>query len=234
MVIPKVVKRKEVLIVGVVLLIIIALLPALYFYQKYQAAQLQITNPTEAAKRQAAETVAQVAKLMMLPTGETPTVAVIQDVTKLKGQAFYTNAQNGDAVLIYTAAKEAIIYRPSIQKIIEVAPVNIGSTPTSTEAGATTPAASFSVVLRNGTSTIGATQKIQNEIQAKAANLTIADRDTAKIKTVTKTIIIDISGDKSSIASQIASTLGISVGTLPVGEPAPKADFLILVGTDKK
>jgi hypothetical protein len=159
----------------------------------------------------------------------------VQDITKLRGQPFYAKAQNGDTVLIYTTSKEAIIYRPTLNKIVEVAPVNIGNTASgSAQPVATTPVPTYSVVLRNGTSSIGATQKLANTISTKTANLTVSDRDTAKLKTYTKTVIIDINGDKAGIVNQIASALGISVGLLPKGESAPNADFLIIVGTDQK
>jgi hypothetical protein len=220
---------------GGTLFIIIAALPSIYYYRQYRAAQLQITNPTEAGKEQAATTLVAVGKLMVLPTGETPTIALVQDITKLSGQPFYAKAKNGDTVLIYTTAKEAIIYRPSVNKIVEVAPVNIANTASaSAQSVVDTPTPTYSVVLRNGTTSIGATQKIANTIGTKTANLTVSDRDTAKLKTYTKTVIIDVNGDKSGIASEVASALGISVGSLPKGESLPNADFLIIVGTDQK
>lgn len=69
--------------------------------------------------------VAEVSKLMMLPTDETPTVATVQDPEKLKDQPFFANAQNGYKVLIYAKAKKAILYDPVAKKIVEVAPLNI-------------------------------------------------------------------------------------------------------------
>jgi len=69
--------------------------------------------------------VGEVGKLISLPSDETPTVATVTDVEKVKDQPFFTNAQNGDKVLIYTNAKKAILYRPTEKRIIEVDAVNI-------------------------------------------------------------------------------------------------------------
>jgi hypothetical protein len=69
--------------------------------------------------------VTEVGKLISLPADETPTVATVTDVEKLKDQPFFANAQNDDKVLIYTNAKKAILYRPSEKRIIEVGAVNI-------------------------------------------------------------------------------------------------------------
>jgi|SRR3972149_6748079 len=80
--------------------------------------------------------VSEVGKLISLPSDETPTIATVTDIEKVKDQPFFKNAQNEDKVLIYTNAKKAILYRPSEKRIIEVGAVNIkenqnqeGSTP---------------------------------------------------------------------------------------------------------
>ena len=71
--------------------------------------------------------ISEVGKLVALPEGETPTIATITDIEKIKGQPFFQKAKNGDKVLIYTNAKKAILYDPNAKKIIDVAPINIGS-----------------------------------------------------------------------------------------------------------
>lgn len=67
--------------------------------------------------------IAKVGNLMLLPTGEIPTIAKVENLAPLKGEAFFANAKIGDYVLIYTIAKKAILYRPSENRIIEVGPV---------------------------------------------------------------------------------------------------------------
>lgn len=117
------------------ILLVIAVAVAVFFYKDSQDKQKQVqklSNPTEQAKLEQQQLTAKVAKLTVLPQGETPTVATVTDITKLQDQPFFANAQNGDKVLIYTKAKKAILYRPSTNKVINIAPVNIGngSTPT--------------------------------------------------------------------------------------------------------
>lgn len=102
-----------------------------YYYNQYNDSQKEVkrlSNPQEAAKAQVSDAVASIGKLVDLPSGETPTLATVNDPAKLKGQAFFANSKVGDQVLIYTQAKKAILYRPSTNKIIEIAPVNIGNT----------------------------------------------------------------------------------------------------------
>ncbi len=121
-------KKKMILIgIGVVTFIVICLIA--FFTVRYQNAQKEIerlTNPQEAVKEEKKQLQDRVGKLVALPEGETPTIATVSDVNKLKSQAFFAKAENGDKVLIYTQAKKAVLYRPSINKVIEVAPVNLG------------------------------------------------------------------------------------------------------------
>lgn len=72
----------------------------------------------------------EISKFLQLPN-ETPTLATVSDVEKVKDQTFFKNAQNGDKVLLYSTAGKAILYRPSTKKVIEVAQINTPS-PTDT------------------------------------------------------------------------------------------------------
>lgn len=88
--------------------------------------QLQQTqnDPTAKIKEENQQLVTQVGKLIILPTDEQPTIATVTDLSKLKDQPFFAQAQLGDKVLIYSRAKKAILFRPSTNKIVELAPLN--------------------------------------------------------------------------------------------------------------
>jgi len=83
--------------------------------------------------------VQKVGQLIVLPSGETPTVASVVNPSLLNSQPFFANAAKGDFVLIYTVAKEAILYDPNMNKIIAVAPISIGSASSTIRLPATSP-----------------------------------------------------------------------------------------------
>lgn len=121
-------KNTKVLVIVLVALAIVGV--GAYFAYDYvqdQNAKIErLSDPQQAAKDEATRVKELVAELADIPADETPTIATVNDASKLQGQAFFINAQNGDKVLIFTKAKKAYLYRPSTNKIIEVAPINIG------------------------------------------------------------------------------------------------------------
>jgi hypothetical protein len=101
-------------------------------------------NPQKVTESEQKSLLSKISKHIELPDGEQPSIATVSDKEKLKDQAFFKDAQNGDTVLIYTNAKEAILYRDSEDKIVKVAPIAIDTTQGGTDAAATNqkPAAS--------------------------------------------------------------------------------------------
>ena len=111
-------------------LLVLALIVGLgYTGSRYMDAKKEInrlSDPQAAAQEANAALIAEVGLVTELPANESPTIATVSDVEKLKEQPFFANAQNGDKVLIYPEAKKAYMYRPSTKKIVEIAPINIG------------------------------------------------------------------------------------------------------------
>lgn len=123
---------KKIVITLVILLLVVAIGLLGWKYTEQQAKLKKLSNPTEAAKVETDSLVKKVNEIVELPKDETPTVATVVDAGKLKSQAFFANAANNDKVLMYTKAKKAYLYRPSTDKLIEVAPINIDQPTTST------------------------------------------------------------------------------------------------------
>lgn len=91
-----------------------------HFYSKYQEIK---ENPNLEVQEETELLVLALSKLMELPQGETPTIAVISDKAKLADRPFFKLAENGDRLFAYNKALIAILYRPKTNKIINVAPI---------------------------------------------------------------------------------------------------------------
>lgn len=222
---------------GVIVALGIAVVPSYYFYNKYEALKLQVENPTEAAKLETAKLIATVGKIIELPSGEEPTIATVSDKEKLKEQAFFANTENGDRVLIFSNAKKAILYRPSVKKVIEVAPINVGANQPGTEpqvAGVATESAKVKLALFNGSSTVGLTSKAELKLEEMYKETEVVLKANASKNDYAKTLIVDLSGKNEELAKKLAGELSADLGTLPEGEKKPEADILLILGSDYK
>jgi hypothetical protein len=122
---PKKMRLKKLSILILLMVAITGVYGSTHYYNKYKALK---TNANVEAEKETNRLVGILGKLMELPQGEMPTVATISDKEKLKGQAFFDKAENGDILFAYTNAMKAILYRPSANKIINVAPISINQT----------------------------------------------------------------------------------------------------------
>lgn len=235
---------KPLLIAGIVVVVLIAFLPAFYFYNKYQNAQKQLNTYPLIAQTDNKTIIDKVSKLIELPTGEEPTVATVSDLEKLQGQPFFAKAKKGDILLLYNGAKKAILYDPVGNKIVEVGPLILpttasGVTPSLSEQlispTPTTAAFNLKVVLYNGTTTAGLTKKVETELQEKLPDVSIVDKTDASKKDYPKTLVISLTGNKTDETEALAKAISAEVSSLPAGETKPpNADALIIVGADKK
>lgn len=113
-------------VVITMLVVAVAVLSAItvYYYSQWKVLK---NNPQKVAQDEVTAVVEKLRKIMILPDGEQPTIATVVDPAKLKDQPFFAKAKVGDKVLIYTNARKAILYDSVSNKIVEVAPLNIGN-----------------------------------------------------------------------------------------------------------
>ena len=206
----------------------------LYYFIQYHHAQSLLKNPLLASEMQQETIVSNVSKLTQVPPGEQPAIARISDITKLQNQPFFQNAQNGDFVLIYTKAKEAILYDPVSNKILRVGPILVPS-PTAgipqAALGSQTSNLPVSVAIYNGTTVAGLAKKTETQLTQAMKNVTVVAETNAAKQDYKQTLIIDLTGNNGPLQSQIASVLHGTVSILPYGEAKPAhADMLVILG----
>lgn len=242
----------KLLIVSVaILLLLVAVLPSAYFYAQYKKTQSMLSNPAVLGQKEVDGLIQQVGKLIDLPS-ENPTVATVSDKSKLANQTFFARAENGDKVLIFPKAQKAILYRPSINKLIEVGPVNIQPTSAPNELGAAisvtpaattiapsakviTPSAALTptvtlkrIAVLNGTNINGLTKQTADKLTQGVKDVTVTIRGNAQKHDYKETVVVDLTENNIDKTKEIATFLNGQVGALPEGESKPDADILII------
>lgn len=221
-----------------VLSIMIALVASsVYFFLKYKGVSEELKKKSEGAdKTEVLAVLAKVSKLIEIPTDEEPTVATVTDKEKLKEQKFFAKAENEDKVIIFVKAQKAILYRPSTNKIIEVARIDtidqkkaeVGTSTTSAQVKTQ----KISLSLLNGTTTEGLTNSAVGKL-TKSDNFEVSKKSAAKRVDYEKTLVVDL-GVGKQVAESVAAILGMGQVTnkMPEGEATPSSQLVVILGTD--
>ncbi len=176
------------------------------------------------SKSEAQALVGRVEQLMFLPDEE-PTVATITDKDKLSDKVTFGKTENGDKILAFAKAQKVIVYRPSSNKIVTVEPLVLD------KQGSIYLNSKFAIY--NGSGNTEPTDRFNKQILASYPNATIVSKEAAP-RLFPKSIIVATAKGTSPLAEQIASVLDIEVGQLPLGMSADGADFILIIGEDKK
>jgi hypothetical protein len=176
----------------------------------------------------ARQVIARVGALIQLPEGE-PQIAVVKDPQILaQNQAFFANAQVGDVLLVYPTT--AILYRPQVNKIINIGPVQTGSGQAGTvqpEVSQEEAPTSFTLEVRNASGKNGyAAQWVT--LANLPETFTVTTTSTAKNAPVTKTTLFvqNPAITPDSIKANFPD-VEIQSGQVPAGQAASTADLVL-------
>jgi len=104
------------------ILIVLFIISAFGFFE-LGSSMVYRTHPGLYTQDRADRTLQNISALIQLPRGA-PTMVVINNASSAKKiQPFLVNADDGDILIVYKSAGEAILYRPSTNKLISVGPV---------------------------------------------------------------------------------------------------------------
>ncbi len=224
---------KDKTLLSILIVVVIAVLAgAGFLYVQYQntAKELkkvksQVSAQAGAAVRQdeAKKYVTELGKIVRLPD-ETPSIASITDASKLKDQAFFKDAKNGDVLLVFSKSGKVILYDPVNKKIVDM-------TTLSTEAAFSQ---QFKVAIRNGTKTSGLTNKIEDELKKVLGVLNVVSKENAAKDSYEKTIVAVLNPKAADFAQNLAKALKAPIEDLPASESKlSEADIIIIIGKDK-
>lgn len=216
-------KIKIFLLLGMVILIV-AVLTELKFgwWEKYGLGK---KNENEVE-----EIMTKISEILIVPE-EIPSVATVTDKELLADQAFFNKAEDGDKLLIFANANLAILYRPSIEKIVEISQISavnnpqIISAPTEEKTGEI----KIKIALYNGNGQAGIASRLEADIINKIEDFEVVEKRDA-VNNYDKSQIVNISGNYGEVAMSLAQQLGGEVVQMPEGENKPDADLLIIVG----
>ena len=226
---------------AIVILLLIIGAGGVYLYSIFQK-DAQTGAVTD---KQVQEIIQKVGRLVVLPEGETPTIATVTDVEKLSGQPFFRNAQNGDRVIIIGSTREAILYRPSIDKIITMAPINTADvsgqnataaaqTNTQTPLGTVTPspeAQKIRIAVLNSTKEAGLARKGANLFDKEKFEIVSTSNAQGEYKT-TSVSVVNRSKVNATAGTSITSTL-LKVKpvsqNIPADEAAPAGAVVVVI-----
>ncbi len=173
------------------------------------------------SQSQLQKVLADVGKIMYLPADETPTLATVTDQSKLQG-SLKSIAKTGDDVLIYQKHSEAIVYRPSAHKIVAVEPILLGKQPDA--------ALTASVAVLNGSGNPAAMQQFISNLYKIYPNVTLAYKTTAPREFPTTILFAQQLNDP--LANEVAQSLGIQAGQVPLGVSDSLAQLTFIIGKD--
>lgn len=175
-------------------------------------------------KRIVREVKSAVAGHMLLPKNEEPTVATVDDKTKLKDKFLTTHANNGDQILIYTQNQLVIIYRPSVDKIVAVGTVTADS--------AVAEAQNATLTVLDGANDPSKTQNITEQIKSIYPSMKVIVGGKANRQDFTSTLVIDNTKSKDYLVDAIALNIKGKRGIVPISESLSTTDLMVIVGKE--
>ena len=240
--------------VTMAVVIVSSLAAAGFFYYQYRNVKLA-KNTSAQEQSEVDQLTAKISQFMELPQGETPVLATVSDKSKLGSQAFFAKAENGDKILIYNKAGQALIYRPTSGKIINVAQATLGNQNEQVSQQAVEPQEEpasgqsaqpqvageetiseqegKTVALYNGTSKKGVTFAFEKYLTKEISDIAVGAKESAAKQDYVKTLVIDLKESNADLAKSIADKISAEVSPLPQGETAPNGDILIILGSDR-
>ncbi len=212
----------------VAIIVVVAIVFWLSYLNKQDVDDETSMNQDQTAGEIVTDVLTAIAKHMVLPQGE-PTIATIEDAANLRQQqSFFALVENGDQLVIFP--EQAIIYRPSTDRIVKVGAVQA---PAANENRQAVPEVPLTFEIRNGTNETGKASILADQIGTQELYEVLNVGDAGR-KDYTSTFVYDLTnGEKSEAVAAFAQIIGSTVTEgYPEGEAESNAEVLVILGLD--
>ena len=234
------------LIIAIVVVVVVGIGASLVWSRQGadSLAKLAAQPGAKVSGDQVNQLVARIGQFITVPSGEQPSVVVLQNVAELaKQQTFYQNAKDGDILLLFS--NRAIIYDAIANKLVNVGPiVRNDATPLPTEVASASASVSPSVsatpgvpekvavMVLNGTSKQGYAAATALEL-GKNSWVTKATAHAA-VGNYSKTLIIDQTGkypnDDAWLANKYNGTVQDTLPKVEVSLVPSTVGVVVILG----
>lgn len=182
-----------------------------------------------------------VQSMVVVPEDEAPTLATVVEVTELRKQPFFKNAVIDDKLFVYQQSRLAILFRPSVEKLVNMATLFDGSTGATPAAGAAqqvqgvTTQKQAEALQQHRIAVYYATDSAALRTQISDALSTMSDTKLA-VEALTRgteykgVTVIDLKGSQDELVQELVEKLDGRQGDMPEEEDTPDADILLIVG----
>jgi flagellar basal body-associated protein FliL len=192
---------------------------AVFYFVKYNDINTKYQEAILTTDEKNKRTAAEVAKLIDLPKDETPIVYIVKDKEKLTttkaSKEFFEKAKNDDIVLAFQKGDIAVIYRSGEKRIVK--------TDTYQKFVAASTPISIAIIVPADRQAA-----LIQQLESKFANIQITGKSEPKVSNG-QSYIVDLSGTNAKTAQDLATQIGLSVGTLPEGEAKPTGALFAIV-----
>lgn len=142
-----------------------------------------------------------------------PAILAVTDETKAN-QPFLDIAKNGDKVLLYYKARQAILFRPTGNEIIRK--------------GSFTPP-NAKIFIRDGTAQDSRINEIKSKLES-IKEIDLVSTDSSVKQDYKGTTLVSVTDRYDSKVAELETLFDTKVQRIPDGETFPDADILIIVG----
>ncbi|MGE5042131.1 MAG: LytR C-terminal domain-containing protein [Candidatus Levyibacteriota bacterium] len=221
-VVQKVLKKKLYLAILIAALVIIIFVGGAITTALVIKSQKPVDKVT-LARQETQELLSRVSRLITVPS-EYPVVATVKDKSKLT-DPFFTDAQNGDKVLIFNKAKKAILYRPSTDKIINAA-VSTFAVPTPAKE-----TAQAKIAILNGTKVVGVAGGFEKLVSSSGSAVTVVEKANA-VNDYKESVVVIQNPAFKTVADNLMKIYNLKAGSLQDGESTYTEDLVVVLGED--